>query len=92
LLSVLGLGGQWDLGIDAFSGKISAGNTPTELAAAVFGQGTTAVSPLAMANVAAAVARGKFQQPRVVADPLPGPCDQGQARRGGRDGVAAQVD
>jgi len=67
----VGLAGQWDLGIDAFSGKISAGDTPTELAAAAFGQGTTAVSPLAMASVAAAVARGKFQQPKVVADPAP---------------------
>jgi cell division protein FtsI/penicillin-binding protein 2 len=69
--AAVGLGGQWDLGIDAFSGKISAGDTPTELAAAAFGQGATAVSPLAMANVAAAVARGKFRQPRVVADPAP---------------------
>jgi cell division protein FtsI/penicillin-binding protein 2 len=67
----VGLGGQWDLGIDAFSGKISPGDSPTELAAATFGQGATAVSPLAMASAVAAVARGKFQQPKMVLDPAP---------------------
>ncbi|MCU7724653.1 penicillin-binding transpeptidase domain-containing protein [Actinoplanes sp. KI2] len=67
----LGLGGQWDLGIDAFSGKVSAADSPTELAAATFGQGATAVSPVAMASVAAAVARGQFKQPRLVLDPAP---------------------
>jgi cell division protein FtsI/penicillin-binding protein 2 len=69
--SALGLGGQWDLGIDAFSGKISPADSPTELAAATFGQGATAVSPLAMANVAASVARGQFKQPKLVLDPAP---------------------
>jgi cell division protein FtsI/penicillin-binding protein 2 len=67
----LGLGGQWDLGIDAFSGKVSAGDSPTELAAATFGQGTTVVSPLAMASATAAVARGQFVQPKLVSDPAP---------------------
>ncbi|MEU4241991.1 penicillin-binding transpeptidase domain-containing protein [Actinoplanes sp. NPDC026619] len=69
--TALGLGGQWDLGIDAFSGKVSAAETPTELAAATFGQGATAVSPVSMASVAAAVARGQFKQPKVVLDPAP---------------------
>jgi cell division protein FtsI/penicillin-binding protein 2 len=69
--TALGLGGQWDLGIDAFSGKISPADSPTELAAATFGQGATAVSPLAMANVAASVARGQFKQPKLVLDPAP---------------------
>jgi len=67
----LGLGGQWDLGIEAFSGKVSPADTPTELAAATFGQGATAVSPLAMASVAATVARGQFKQPQLVLDPAP---------------------
>jgi cell division protein FtsI/penicillin-binding protein 2 len=67
----VGLGADWDLGIDAFSGKVSAGDTATELAAAAFGQGTTLVSPLAMASATAAVARGKFQQPKLVLDPAP---------------------
>jgi len=69
--TALGLGGQWDLGIAAFAGTISPADSPTELAAAAFGQGATAVSPLAMASVSAAVARGQFKQPRLVLDPAP---------------------
>ncbi|MET0415731.1 MAG: penicillin-binding transpeptidase domain-containing protein, partial [Actinoplanes sp.] len=67
----LGLGGQWDLGVGAFSGQVSAADSPTELAAATFGQGTTVVSPLAMASVAAAIARGQFKQPKLMVDPAP---------------------
>jgi cell division protein FtsI/penicillin-binding protein 2 len=67
----LGLGARWDLGTDAFSGTVSPAATPTELAAATFGQGSTAVSPLAMAGATAAVARGQFVQPRLVVDPAP---------------------
>ncbi|GID25615.1 penicillin-binding transpeptidase domain-containing protein [Paractinoplanes brasiliensis] len=67
----LGLGGKWDLGIDAFSGKLSPADSPTELAAATFGQGATAVSPLAMASATASIARGQFKQPRLVLDPAP---------------------
>jgi len=67
----LGLGGEWDIGVGAFSGRVSAADNPTELAAAAFGQGTTVVSPLAMANVAASVARGQFTQPKLVLDPKP---------------------
>jgi cell division protein FtsI/penicillin-binding protein 2 len=69
--SALGLGAEWDLGISAFSGKVSPANTPTELAAATFGQGATAVSPVAMAGATAALARGKFEQPKLVLDPAP---------------------
>jgi cell division protein FtsI/penicillin-binding protein 2 len=68
----VGLGSEWDLGAEAFSGKVSAGDTPTELAAATFGQGTTVVSPIAMAAATAAVQRGTFQQPKLVTDPAPG--------------------
>jgi len=67
----LGLGVKWDLGADAFTGTISPADSPTELAAATFGQGATAVSPLAMASATAAVARGQFVQPRLVTDPAP---------------------
>ena len=67
----LGLGGQWDLGTEVFSGKLSPADSPTELAAATFGQGATAVSPLAMASATAAVARGQFKQPRIMLDPAP---------------------
>jgi cell division protein FtsI/penicillin-binding protein 2 len=69
--TALGLGGAWDLGVEAFSGKVSNGGSPTELAAATFGQGATVVSPLAMAAATAAVARGRFEQPKLVLDPPP---------------------
>ena len=67
----LGLGVKWDLGAEAFTGKISPASSPAELAAATFGQGATAVSPLAMAGATAAVARGQFVQPRLVTEPAP---------------------
>jgi cell division protein FtsI/penicillin-binding protein 2 len=69
--AAVGLGGEWDLGAPAFSGKVSPGGSATELAAASFGQGQTVVSPLAMASATAAVARGRFQQPKLVLDPAP---------------------
>lgn len=69
--AALGLGGKWDLGVDAYPGQVSDGGTATELAAAVFGQGSTVVSPLAMAGATAAVAKGQFQQPKLLLDPAP---------------------
>jgi cell division protein FtsI/penicillin-binding protein 2 len=69
--TALGLGVPWDLGAEAFSGKLSPADNPTELAAASFGQGQTVVSPLAMAGATAAVARGQFEQPKLVLDPVP---------------------
>ena len=68
----LGIGVPWDLGIDAFSGKVSAGGSASERAAAAFGQGTTIVSPVVMAGAAAAIARGQWKQPHLVLDPAPG--------------------
>ncbi|WP_431977842.1 penicillin-binding transpeptidase domain-containing protein [Micromonospora haikouensis] len=67
----LGLEAEWDLGLDAFTGKVSADGSPAEQAAAAFGQGTTVVSPLAMAAATAAVARGRWEQPKLVVDPAP---------------------
>jgi cell division protein FtsI/penicillin-binding protein 2 len=67
----VGLGGTWDLGVEAFSGKVSSGAAPAEQAMAAFGQGATQVSPLAMAAATAAVARGQWQQPTVLLDPAP---------------------
>jgi cell division protein FtsI/penicillin-binding protein 2 len=67
----LGLGVPWDLGADVYSGKVSTGASLTEQAAASFGQGTTQVSPVAMAGAAAAVARGQWKQPRLVTEPAP---------------------
>jgi cell division protein FtsI/penicillin-binding protein 2 len=82
--TAVGLGGNWELGVDAFSGKVSAAGDPAELAQAAFGQGRTAVSPVAMAGAVAAVARGRFVQPRLVLDPEP-------AERGA-DGAALAPD
>ncbi|GAA4579279.1 penicillin-binding transpeptidase domain-containing protein [Micromonospora coerulea] len=69
---VLGLEAKWDLGADVFPGKVSANGSATEQAAAAIGQGTTVVSPLAMAGATAAVARGRWEQPKLVLDPTPG--------------------
>jgi cell division protein FtsI/penicillin-binding protein 2 len=69
--AALGLGGAWDLGVQAFSGKVSTGGAAPERAAAAFGQGTTVVSPLAMASATAAVAGGRWQQPKLLLDPAP---------------------
>ncbi|AVT31548.1 penicillin-binding protein [Plantactinospora sp. BC1] len=68
----LGLEAEWKLGIDAFTGKVSAGGSAAERAAASFGQGTTVVSPLVMAAATAGVARGQWQQPKLVLEPAPG--------------------
>lgn len=77
--ATVGLGQQWDLGIEVFSGKVSQGGDPAEQAAASFGQGTTIVSPVAMAAVAAAVARGQWKQPYLVADVPTRPAAEGPA-------------
>ncbi|MFS8479923.1 MAG: penicillin-binding transpeptidase domain-containing protein, partial [Micromonosporaceae bacterium] len=67
----VGLGVPWDLGVEAFSGSVSSGGSAVEQAAASFGQGTTLVSPVALAAATAAVARGRWQQPRFLLDPAP---------------------
>ncbi|MFU8873452.1 penicillin-binding transpeptidase domain-containing protein [Micromonospora sp. SL4-19] len=67
----LGLEAKWDLGMDVFPGAVSTGGSATEQAAAAIGQGTTVVSPLAMAGATAAVARGRWEQPKLLLDPAP---------------------
>lgn len=69
--TTLGIGVPWDLGVEAFTGKVSTGGSASERAAAAFGQGTTIVSPIALASAAAAIARGRWQQPTLVLDPAP---------------------
>ncbi|GAA1876253.1 penicillin-binding transpeptidase domain-containing protein [Asanoa iriomotensis] len=64
----LGLEAKWDLGTAAYSGKVSTGGSEAERAAASFGQGTTLVSPLAMAAVTASVAKGSVVTPTVLTD------------------------
>jgi cell division protein FtsI/penicillin-binding protein 2 len=67
----LGIGVQWDLGTEAFTGKVSTGGDTAERAAAAFGQGTSTVSPVSLAGAAAALARGQWKQPSLVLDPAP---------------------
>ncbi|MFU8851996.1 penicillin-binding transpeptidase domain-containing protein [Micromonospora sp. SL1-18] len=67
----LGLEAKWDLGAEVFAGSVSANGSATEQAAAAIGQGTTVVSPLAMAGATAAVARGRWEQPKLLLDPAP---------------------
>jgi cell division protein FtsI/penicillin-binding protein 2 len=67
----VGIGIPWDLGTDAFTGKVSSGGDGAERAAAAFGQGTTVVSPVSLAGAAAAVARGQWKQPSLVLEPAP---------------------
>jgi cell division protein FtsI/penicillin-binding protein 2 len=69
--TALGAGVAWNLGLDVFSGKVSAGGSAVEQAAAAFGQGTTQVSPVVLAGAAAAVARGQWKQPVLLTDPAP---------------------
>lgn len=68
----LGLEAKWELGVEAFTGKVSTGGSAAERAAATFGQGTNLVSPIAMAAATAAVAKGQWQQPKLILDPAPG--------------------
>ncbi|MDG4764299.1 penicillin-binding transpeptidase domain-containing protein [Solwaraspora sp. WMMD406] len=68
---LLGLEAEWRLGTPAFGGAVSTGGPAPERAAAAFGQGTTLVSPVAMAGATAAVARGQWRQPVLIVDPAP---------------------
>lgn len=68
-----GLGVPMDLGVDAFAGDVPPTGGPVELAEASIGQGRNLASPVAMASVAAAVARGRHEPPRLVLDPSPSP-------------------
>jgi cell division protein FtsI/penicillin-binding protein 2 len=67
----VGIGIPWDIGAPAFTGSVAIGADPAEQAAAAFGQGKTLVSPVALAAAAAAVARGQWQQPKLVIAPAP---------------------
>ena len=62
----LGLGAQWTLPVDAFSGSLPDPTTPNATAAASFGQGQTQVSPLLMAEIAGAAATGRPVAPSLI--------------------------
>jgi cell division protein FtsI/penicillin-binding protein 2 len=76
----LGIGGDWDPGLEAFTGQVGTDESPVERAAAAFGQGTTLVSPLAMAAAPAPGAGGRWLPPWLVVDgreaPTPVPLDR----------------
>lgn len=67
----LGLGVPWQVGVEVFAGDVPAPTTPVDLAAATIGQGRVLASPAAMAQVAAAIARGAAMAPRLVVEPAP---------------------
>jgi cell division protein FtsI/penicillin-binding protein 2 len=62
-----GLGVTPHLGLDAFGGKVPTPSSDAERAATAIGQAKVAVSPLAMATVAATVESGSLHAPRLVA-------------------------
>jgi cell division protein FtsI/penicillin-binding protein 2 len=68
----LGIGTAWNVGTEANTGSVAANASNIEAAAAAFGQGTTQVSPLALAAATAAVARGSWQQPKLFTQMPPG--------------------
>ena len=76
-----GVGAEWNLPLDAFSGSVPPNNSLVDKAASMIGQGRVLMSPLGMALVAAAVDSGQARAPslivgeggRPVGEPLPGP-------------------
>jgi cell division protein FtsI/penicillin-binding protein 2 len=63
-----GLGGEWKVGLPAFTGSVPRPASDVEGAADMIGQGKVEMSPLAMAAVAATVASGTFRQPVLLPD------------------------
>jgi cell division protein FtsI/penicillin-binding protein 2 len=66
--AALGLGPDLDLGFPAFLGSVPAKADGTERAASMIGQGRIQASPLAMATVAASIAKGERVTPTLFAD------------------------
>lgn len=73
----LGVGVELDLGYPAFLGEVPTDATGTDHAAAMIGQGRVLMSPLAMATVAASVARGSTVVPWLVGPEPPAPASSG---------------
>jgi cell division protein FtsI/penicillin-binding protein 2 len=66
--AALGLGPDLDLGYPAFLGSVPTEAEGTERAASMIGQGRIEASPLAMATVAASIAKGERVTPTLLAD------------------------
>jgi len=67
----LGIGGSWDLGVEAFTGSVPSEGSAVDRAAASIGQGTVLASPASMALAAATIARGSWATPHLVTTPAP---------------------
>ncbi len=67
-----GIGAQWDIGLDSFSGSVPADDDLVSRAADIIGQGQVETSPLGMAMVAAAVDSGVSRTPTLLPGVLPG--------------------
>ena len=67
-----GLGAEWDLGVDAFSGSVPADADLVTRAADMIGQGKVLASPLAMAMTAATVDSGVSRTPTLLPGQQPG--------------------
>jgi cell division protein FtsI/penicillin-binding protein 2 len=67
----VGLGVDWNVGADAFTGSVPVEKSDVEKAAATIGQGKVLASPLAMAQAVASIARGSWLPPKLVVDPAP---------------------
>jgi cell division protein FtsI/penicillin-binding protein 2 len=65
---MFGVGGVWNLGVDAFSGSVPSSTSEVDRAASMIGQGRVLMSPLAMAVVAAGVDSGTPKAPRLLPD------------------------
>jgi cell division protein FtsI/penicillin-binding protein 2 len=70
--TLFGLGADWNVGLDAFSGSVPADTDLVTRAADMIGQGRVEASPLAMAMVAAAVDSGVSRTPTLLPGLLPG--------------------
>ncbi|ASO21955.1 cell division protein FtsI/penicillin-binding protein 2 [Actinoalloteichus hoggarensis] len=64
----LGIGGDWDIGVDVSTGSVPPADGPAAQAASAFGQGQTTVNPMTMAAATAGVAAGQWKQPRLVVE------------------------
>jgi cell division protein FtsI/penicillin-binding protein 2 len=63
---LFGVGADWSLPVDAFSGQVPTPATPNEQAADSIGQGKVLMSPLAMAMVAAQAQSGRPVTPSLL--------------------------
>jgi cell division protein FtsI/penicillin-binding protein 2 len=73
-----GVGTDWQLPVDVFSGAVPAASTGTTKAADAIGQGEVLMSPAQLALVAAGIASGKPAAPvEVVGAELAGPAPEG---------------